>query len=123
MKFRLRHPPIPRLSENDVERACIDLLNARNWWVARLHSGTFKSIDGRRFVRGHAKGTPDYACLHHDYPGFLLEVKRPGETPSPDQERKHHELRLGFQLTIATVDNVEALNRWLDNYQTNMGRL
>ena len=39
-KFRLKHP---RLSENDVERACLDLLRLRGYWVIRQQSGLFKT--------------------------------------------------------------------------------
>jgi hypothetical protein len=38
-KFR-KHP---RLSENDVERACLDLLRLRGYWVIRQQSGLFKT--------------------------------------------------------------------------------
>jgi hypothetical protein len=48
-KFRLQHP---RLSENDVERACLDLLRLRGYWPIRLHAGRFKTPDGERWITG-----------------------------------------------------------------------
>lgn len=117
MRFRLQSPR-PRLSENDVEKACLHLLALRGYWVARLHAGTFKSVDGRRWVRGAATGTPDYACMHAARPGFLLEVKRPGEKPSPEQDQKHLEIRLGFSLAISVVDSVEGLVVWLNQHES-----
>lgn len=107
----------PRLTENHVERACLDLLRLRGYWSARLHAGTFKTVDGARWIKGVAKGTPDYGALHEFYPGFLLEVKRPGEKPSPEQEFKHWEIRAGYRLSIATVDDVSRLATWLDAHE------
>jgi hypothetical protein len=114
MNFRLKRF---RLREDDVERACIDLLRLRAWWVARLHSGTFKSVDNRRWIKGHDKGTPDYACLHERFPGFLLEVKRPGEKLSREQTMKHIELQVGYRLAIVVVDSAAGLLAWLDQHE------
>jgi len=116
-RFRLQSPRL-QLSEDDVEKACLDLLHLRGYWVGRNHCGTFKSVDGRRWIKGAPKGTPDYACLHGSRPGFLLEVKRPGETTSPEQEQKHLEIRLGYQLAISTVDSVEGLAAWLNQHES-----
>lgn len=108
---------MPRLSENDVERACLDVLRLRGYWVARLHAGTFKTTDGRRWIKGVERGTPDYALLHERFPGFLLEVKRSGATATPEQTQKHLEIRLGYRIAIGTVDSVDALAAWLDNHE------
>lgn len=116
-RFRLT-PPRLRLSENDVESACIDLLRLRGYWVVRLHAGVFRSTDGRRWITGVPKGTPDYAALHHKRPAFLLEVKRPGAKPSPEQETKHFEIRLGYRIAIAVVDSVDTLAGWLDHHES-----
>lgn len=115
--FRLQSPKPPRLSENDVERQCCDWLGWRGYWVSRNHSGTFRSADAKRWVKGHKKGTPDYTALHYLYPGFLLEVKRPGEKASEVQEQRHFELNVGFRLAIVTVDSLEALKAWLDKHE------
>jgi hypothetical protein len=116
-------PPKLRLSEDDVEAACKQLLALRGWWVGRNHCGTFKSADNRRWIKGHPKGTPDYACMHERHPGFLLEVKRPGEKPSPEQELKHRDLRIGFRLAICTIDSVEGMLAWLDQHERKAGKL
>ena len=116
-RFRLR-PPRLKLSENDVESACMDVLRLRGYWVVRVQAGTFKSVDGRRWIKGADKGTPDYACLHQQYPGFLLEVKRPGADASPEQKHKIMEIRLGYHLAIAVIDTVEALAVWLGQHET-----
>ena len=107
----------PRLSENDVEKACLDLLRLRGYWPARLHAGTFKSLDGKRFIKGVEKGVPDYCLCHRLYPGFLLEVKRPGEAPRPEQALRIMEIRMGYHLAIAVVDDVIALDQWLNQHE------
>ena len=52
MKFKLTPASPPRLAENDIERACLDLLALRRYWVGRNHCGTFKSADNRRWIKG-----------------------------------------------------------------------
>jgi hypothetical protein len=113
--FRLTPPP--RLKENDVERACLDLLRIRGYWVARLHAGRFKSADGKRWITGVEKGTPDYAAVHERFPGFLMEVKRPGADATPEQKSKIMEIRLGYHLAITVVDTVDALAVWLRQHE------
>jgi hypothetical protein len=115
--FRLKPFKPPPLTENDVERACIDLLHYRGYWVGRLHAGTFKTADGLRWIHGFEKGTPDYAVMHELFPGFMLEVKRPGAFPTPEQDRKHFELHLAYRLAICVVDGPEALRAWLDQHE------
>ena len=107
----------PKISENDVERACLDLLRLRGYWSARLHAGTFKTLDNKRFIKGVDKGVPDYCLCHRIYPGFLLEVKKPGEAPRPEQALRIMEIRMGYSLAIAVVDEVRALDRWLNDHE------
>lgn len=108
-EFRL----IPqKLVENDIEKACIDLLHVRGYYVLRLHSGLFKTPDGR-WVRIGEPGLPDYCALHVHYPGFLLEVKRPRGKPKPHQERKIRELRLGYRLAVVAADSARVLAEFL----------
>lgn len=107
--FRLR---APRESENDIESACLGLLALHGYWVVRLHAGTFKSVDGRRWIRGVDKGTPDYAALHGQHRNFLMEVKRPGGTLSPDQQWQHEYIRK-YGLAIATVESKDELSAFL----------
>jgi hypothetical protein len=114
--FRLTSPRV-KLVENDVEKGCLDLLRLRSYWPVRLHAGRYKTLDGRRWITGVEKGTPDYALEHAIFPGFLLEVKRPGEVASLEQAAKHREIYLGYRLAICTVDSVESLARWLDGHQ------
>jgi len=114
-RFRLTAGHL-KLSENDVERACIDLLRAHGYYVVRLQSGLFKTPDGR-WIRIGEPGLPDYACIKHD---FFLEVKRPGAKLSPAQIEKVFELEAcGY--SVCTVDAVEHLMRWLKEREEKAG--
>jgi hypothetical protein len=111
--FRLKPPLAPKLSENDVERTCLDLLAYRGWYVVRLQSGLFKTVDGR-FVRVGAPGLPDYVCLHAERPAFFLETKRQKGALSLVQEQKQFEINVCFKIPTITIDKVEDLIDYLD---------
>lgn len=112
--FRLK-PQTIRMSENDVERACLDLLRLRGYWPVRLHAGLFKSVDDRRWIRGVDKGTPDWAAIVA--PSFLLETKRPGGSLSDDQKRKIFEIQRFNGLETVVVEDAQELLDWLDQHQ------
>lgn len=112
-RFRLTSPkPAPQV-EAHVIQACLDILRLKQWWPVRLHAGRFKTLDGKRYITGVPKGTPDYIAVHAFYPGFLVEFKRPGEVPTPEQEQVALMIRLGYRIATAAVDSVEALSEWL----------
>ena len=112
--FRLTAPP--PLKEADVKRACLDLLRLRGYYVQRTNSGLFKTPDGR-WIRIGEVGVPDYVATHQTFPGFLMELKRPGGDVSPEQKTRIMEIRLGYHLAIAVVDTVEALDVWLRQHE------
>ena len=114
-RFRLRAQKI-QLSERDVRDACLMLLNLRHYWYRRMNSGLFRTVDGRWHTEGQT-GDTDYAVLHAQFPGFLLEFKRPGEKLRPEQERRHFEIQLGYQIAIAVVDSKEALEAFLNAHE------
>jgi len=109
--------PKIKLSEDEVEEACLGFLRPRGYWPARLHCGTFKSADSKRWIKGLDKGTPDYALEHAFYPGFLLETKATGESLSVQQRIQQQMIRQYFRLAIVTVDSVEALEKWLEGHE------
>jgi hypothetical protein len=111
-RFRLTSPQV-KLVENDVERACVDLLRLRGYYVVRLQSGLFRTPDGR-WIRIGEPGLPDYACLKND---FFLEVKRPGAKLSEVQVNKIFELEAAHKIAVATVDSVERLEEWLKKFE------
>lgn len=107
MSFRLRPPKI-RLTENHVERQCLDLLRLRGFNPIRLNSGKFKTKDNRWITIGEV-GIPDYVI-----PAFFMEVKRPGGELSPEQTQKIWELEKIWGLQTIVTDNVAGLIEWLD---------
>ena len=115
-RFRLTSPKV-KLAENDVERACVDLLRLRGYYVVRLQSGLFRTPDGR-WIRIGEPGLPDYACLKND---FFLEVKRPGAKLSEVQVNIIFELEAAHKIAVATVDSVERLIAWLDRQKEKAG--
>jgi hypothetical protein len=104
------------LTEKDVVAACEDLLAVRRWRCFRLQSGRVRTPDGRWLTLGE-KGLPDYNVMHEYYPGFLMEVKRPGRQADPHQLQKIHELRIGFGLAICVIDSPRALTVWLNEHE------
>ena len=112
-RFRLTSPRPPKLVENDVERACLDLLRARGYYPVRLQSGRFKTPDDRWITIGEP-GLPDYAVLKQD---FFLETKAPNQQPSAAQIKKAFELEAAYRIRVATVDNVERLAEWLAGFE------
>lgn len=106
-RFRLTPPKI-RLTENHVERQCLDLLGLRGFKVIRLNSGKFKTKDNRWITIGEP-GIPDYVI-----PAWFMEVKRPGGILSDDQSKKIWELEKIWGLQTIVTDNVVELIEWLD---------
>ena len=106
--FRLTPPPV-KLVENDIEKACLDLLWRRGYYPVRLHSGRFKTPDDRWITIGEP-GLPDYVVVKND---FFLETKAPGRKLSPAQVEKIFELEKVRHIDVATVDSVERLVEWL----------
>lgn len=120
-RFRLT-PPRIKLTENDIEKQCLDYLRARGYYPVRLQSGVFPAPDklcdacraAARWITVGEPGIPDYAILKDD---FFLEVKAPGKQPSPQQIRKAFELVAGYRIRVATVDSLEHLLQWLDEHE------
>ena len=117
-RFRLTPPKPPKLREDDVERACLDLLAYRGYYVLRLHSGLFRTVDAR-WIQVGTRGLPDYVAVHERHRGFLLETKRPGGDLSPDQEKTVWEIRVGYRIPVAKIDRIEQLSTWLDAHEKN----
>lgn len=91
-------------------------LRMTGWYVMRLNSGKFAIGEGagRRFVVGQDAGTPDLVAfkMHHSFSSdhacnhvrlVFIEVKRPGNKPTPTQLAKMEELRrYGARCFVAT---------------------
>jgi hypothetical protein len=115
-RFKLTSPSWPKLTENDVEKACLDLLLAKGLYPVRLNSGLFPTPDSlcencrpnARWVRNGEPGIPDY-CI----PNWFLECKAPGGKLSEEQRIKIVVLRRYWDLDTAVVHDVGELADWL----------
>ena len=114
-RFRLRSPRL-KVVENDVERACCDLLALRGYKVHRLHCGRAQFPDGR-WVTLEEEGMPDWLVVHPLYPAFYVETKRPGAELSPAQAWMHRVLIHGWRLRVAVIDDPAELAEWLSAHE------
>lgn len=116
--FRLTPPKI-KLTENDVEKACLDVLRLHGFYPVRLQSGVLLAPDRlcatcrnkARWIRVGEPGIPDYVMAR-----FFLEVKRPGGSLSDAQKEKIEQLEKHWKLETAVVESVEELIDWLARY-------
>ena len=112
-KFRLK-PPALKLSENDVRKACLDVLRLHHWWPIRQHVGLFQTIgkNSHKITIGEV-GDPDYVVIKP--PSFFLETKRPGGDLSDEQKARIQNLQVQFYgLETVVVESVEELIEWLE---------
>ena len=115
MKFRLTSPSL-KLTENDVEKACKDLLQYRHFYPLRVQSGLFPTPDSlcpecrrrARWIRVGEPGIPDYVI-----PRFFVEVKAPGKSLNIQQREKIDLLTKHWDLKTAVIDSVDELLTWL----------
>lgn len=84
------------MTEADIERGIIRRYREAGWVSMHVHP------DGRAIP----KGWPDVLCLGPGGRCVLIEVKKPGEEPTPIQQLQINTLRsLGF--TVLVADTVE----------------
>jgi hypothetical protein len=121
--FRLRPP---RLSENDVEKICLDILQLHYKVLpVRLHSGRYRSMDDRRVITsgiklggsGSTAGTPDYIV-----PLFFVETKAEGGRLSREQRLMHQYLLEGWGRETIVADGREALEAGVEDWLKRHGR-
>lgn len=117
--FRLKSPRQIRLTENDIEQQCLDVLRYRGYYIQRQHVGKYRTLDGKRIITAAPEGEPDYTATHGIHRAFLLEIKAPGKKTSPKQDQRIFEIKLGYQLNIAVVDSLSALLDFLQQHETN----
>ena len=114
MPFKLRAPRL-KVSENDVEKACRDVLNLRGYRLHRLHCGKARFPDGT-WVQLEEQGMPDWLCVHPAHPAFYLETKAPGGALSPAQ-RWMHKILSAWRLPVVVVDDAMQLVAWLREHE------
>lgn len=87
-------------TESALQRAIVNALEARSHWVIRT------GVTKKRSGRGTQSGEPGIPDLFVASVNGWLEIKLPGRTLSPDQQRWHaHAKAVGIR--VWTVDTVE----------------
>lgn len=117
------------LSEKQIQTQIINYLRYKGWYVMRLNSGKYSVGEGRstRFIMGQEAGTPDLLAFKKTKFGLnvedvepltnmglslvFIEVKVPGNKPTPLQAAKMKELETyGARCLVATcIEDVEGL--------------
>lgn len=102
------------MTERDVQKQVLDFLRERHWRPVRMTVGRFRS---RVFVG--ERGMCDWlflryarysSAVHQDH-FFWLELKRPGEKPSPHQLAWIEAERVKGAL-VCVADSLEAFQNW-----------
>lgn len=114
---RKRRAKAPVPQEAAIQRAIIDWCRWRDIYAVHVpNAGKRSPIAARRLKgEGMRKGFPDLALYGRRGQHALLEVKRPGYTPSdvrPDQREMHDRLR-ERGITVGIVTSIEDAQRIL----------
>lgn len=119
--FRLRPDGKLKLTEDDVEQQCLDLLGLYRLYPLRLQSGLFVPATREviqalrsqgvkyRLTTVGSPGIPDYVI-----PRFFLETKSPDGKLDPGQEKKIGELKRFFDLETIVDYGDGVLAAWLE---------
>jgi hypothetical protein len=106
--------------EANVSKSIEDFLNKRGIYNDRLNSGMIQQVttytdkkgqtkEFRRWIRLAKRGSPDRWFLMGGRM-FLIEVKRKGKKPTPEQLERHDELRRAGAY-IFNVDSIDEFRR------------
>lgn len=98
------------LPENQLEAQLDGYLGIRGWLGIRLLPGVYRTLDGRRCVRGADNGTPDKIWVRgSDY--FFVEAKGPQGRLKPSQELWHTRA-VALGLPVVTARDLEEFDEW-----------
>lgn len=84
--------------ESEIERPAHQYAWSRGWFAEKI-------------MRAGRRGFPDHIFIRNGRVVFI-EFKRPGETPTPQQLKRHYEMRMrGAEVYV--VDNLDEVKRIL----------
>lgn len=82
------------ISEDDLQRAVIELFQLNRWWITHIPGGGADERHRLRMARlGYQPGTPDLIAVSPDGELVFLELKTRKGRPSPEQLAVHDALR------------------------------
>lgn len=96
------------IKETPLSARIADYLSKYQIYHDRLNCGMVKTDNGN-WLHLCKKGTPDRFAIVRGYIVFI-EVKKSGETPTPDQLTRHAELRKSGAIVLV-VDSFESFLR------------
>ncbi len=102
--------PRAALPENCLERQICDFCTIRGWLPIRIQAGVFRSLDGKRYISGAKKGTPDWVFLRRDN-HMLIEAKAPGGRVSAEQA-DFARLAAALKLRCCMPRSLEEFEKW-----------
>ena len=107
--------PIPHLTEAEIQSACLGYLKAhpKVAWAERMNVGNFR-LKGSSWVRFGFKGLSDIIGQLKNGIFLAVEVKRPGEAPTEDQQKflDMVENNGGLSIIAQCVDDVRDGLAW-----------
>lgn len=101
-----RRPPPPK--ESVVQAQCLEVLASYGIDARRQNTGA--AMQGGRLVRYGERGDPDITGVLPDGRRLDLEVKRPGERPTPDQLDRLRRTNNAGGVGLWTDDPVRLIN-------------
>lgn len=97
--------------ESRIESTCRDIAHAAGWVTRKMNGLGFNSWPDRLFIPPKLRRKVYKGNTFHLYQRvFWVEFKRPGEEPTPAQDRMIKELR-GRGEVVYVIDNVEEFRR------------
>ncbi len=102
--------PRAALPENVLERQICDFCVLRGWLPIRIQAGVFRSLDGKRYISGAKKGTPDWIFARRDQ-CMLIEAKAPGGRVSAEQA-DFSRLAAALHLRYCMPHTLEEFTKW-----------
>jgi len=93
------------MKESQLQAKIIQLLKSRGIWTVKFHAGPKTTT-----------GVPDIICCHRGH-FMALEVKLPGNNPTPIQIHQQTKIRQngGTSEVVTSVDDVIEILRRIDN--------
>jgi hypothetical protein len=82
--------------------------------IERRFREKIKALGGRayKFTSPSQRSVPDRLVVLPGNRVFFVELKAPGEKPTPNQAREHARLR-ALGCDVAVVDTFEGVNAWI----------
>lgn len=89
---------LTKRERKDVEQPAIEYAKSRGWWHIKVTSPTRRAMPDDLFVRNGVY--------------LWIEFKAPGEEPTPQQHKRHRDMR-AEGMDVRWTNDLEEAKRWL----------